>query len=289
MSTARSIRPSGTRLREVIEAAVRARRRRRRRFCMERAEQSDKRGGRLLPLHQRAEAQPSTMPGATSIIEMMWDVVFADGEVTEFEENVVWRIAELLGVSTRDRVMLRQQGRRGTSMRPRVRERARGRPLVGRLGRRATGALMRAVALITGASNGIGADLARVFARHGHDLALTRSLRSDRQARGACRRACGGRPPATASSLPAISRRPMAVAMRSHRGAARRRCRAGRRAGQQCRLRSARPGRRARPAPTSSASSMSTSAPCWTLTTAIPAGPEGGTRQDPQRRVDGRA
>ena len=31
---------------------------------------------------------------------------------------------------------------------------------------------MRAVALITGASGGIGADLARVFAGHGHDLAL---------------------------------------------------------------------------------------------------------------------
>jgi short-subunit dehydrogenase len=30
----------------------------------------------------------------------------------------------------------------------------------------------RAVTLITGASGGIGADLARVFARHGHDLAL---------------------------------------------------------------------------------------------------------------------
>jgi short-subunit dehydrogenase len=30
----------------------------------------------------------------------------------------------------------------------------------------------RQVTLITGASNGIGADLARVFARHGHDLAL---------------------------------------------------------------------------------------------------------------------
>ncbi len=47
--------------------------------------------------------------GRHKIIEMMWDVVFADGTVTEFEENVVWRVAELLGVSTRDRVALRQK------------------------------------------------------------------------------------------------------------------------------------------------------------------------------------
>ena len=47
--------------------------------------------------------------GRQKIIEMMWDVVFADGTVTEFEENVVWRVAELLGVSTRDRVLLRQK------------------------------------------------------------------------------------------------------------------------------------------------------------------------------------
>ena len=47
--------------------------------------------------------------GRHRIIAMMWDVVFADGEVSEFEENVVWRIAELLGVSTRDRVALRRK------------------------------------------------------------------------------------------------------------------------------------------------------------------------------------
>ncbi len=45
--------------------------------------------------------------GRHKIIAMMWNVVFADGEVSEFEENVVWRIAELLGVSNRDRIMLR--------------------------------------------------------------------------------------------------------------------------------------------------------------------------------------
>ena len=43
------------------------------------------------------------------IIEMMWEIVLADGTVTEFEENIVWRVAELLGVSTRDRVLLRQE------------------------------------------------------------------------------------------------------------------------------------------------------------------------------------
>ena len=47
--------------------------------------------------------------GRHRIIAMMWEVVFADGEVSEFEENVVWRVAELLGVPNRDRIALRQQ------------------------------------------------------------------------------------------------------------------------------------------------------------------------------------
>ena len=40
---------------------------------------------------------------------MLWEIAFADGSVDEFEENTIWRIAELLGVSTRDRVLLRQR------------------------------------------------------------------------------------------------------------------------------------------------------------------------------------
>jgi uncharacterized tellurite resistance protein B-like protein len=46
--------------------------------------------------------------GRKRIIEMLWEVVLADGVVHEFEGNLVWRAAELLGVSTRDRVSLRK-------------------------------------------------------------------------------------------------------------------------------------------------------------------------------------
>jgi len=46
--------------------------------------------------------------GRRRVVEMMWEIAFADGAVHEFEENTIWRVAELLGVSTRDRVLLRQ-------------------------------------------------------------------------------------------------------------------------------------------------------------------------------------
>jgi membrane carboxypeptidase/penicillin-binding protein len=35
--------------------------------------------------------------GRLRIIEMMWELVYADGQVSEFEDNVVWRAADLLG------------------------------------------------------------------------------------------------------------------------------------------------------------------------------------------------
>ena len=35
--------------------------------------------------------------GRLRIVEMMWELVYADGNVTEFEDNVVWRAADLLG------------------------------------------------------------------------------------------------------------------------------------------------------------------------------------------------
>lgn len=43
------------------------------------------------------------------VIEALWEMVFADGVVHEFEDNTVWRVAELLGVSSRDRMLLKQK------------------------------------------------------------------------------------------------------------------------------------------------------------------------------------
>src|SRR5882757_3640951 len=44
--------------------------------------------------------------GRLRIVEMMWELVYADGQVSEAEDNVVWRAADLLGVSARDRIDL---------------------------------------------------------------------------------------------------------------------------------------------------------------------------------------
>jgi uncharacterized tellurite resistance protein B-like protein len=47
--------------------------------------------------------------GRLGIVEMMWEIMLADGRVTEFEDNLMWRAADLLGVSSRDRIALRQR------------------------------------------------------------------------------------------------------------------------------------------------------------------------------------
>ena len=47
--------------------------------------------------------------GRLKIVEMMWELVYADGQVSEFEDNVVWRAADLLGVSSRDRIDLKHR------------------------------------------------------------------------------------------------------------------------------------------------------------------------------------
>jgi len=47
--------------------------------------------------------------GRRRMVEMMWEMVFADGQVDEFEDNIVWRAADLLGVSARERIELRRR------------------------------------------------------------------------------------------------------------------------------------------------------------------------------------
>ena len=41
----------------------------------------------------------------------MWELVYADGKVHEFEDNLIWRAAELLGVSSEVRIRLKQAAR----------------------------------------------------------------------------------------------------------------------------------------------------------------------------------
>lgn len=53
----------------------------------------------------------SSLPDAekTEIIRMMWQVVFADHRNHELEDNMVWRVAELIHVPARQRTILRNQ------------------------------------------------------------------------------------------------------------------------------------------------------------------------------------
>jgi uncharacterized tellurite resistance protein B-like protein len=47
--------------------------------------------------------------GRRRVVQMMWEMVYADRSVNEFEENIIWRASDLLGVSSRQRVELRQR------------------------------------------------------------------------------------------------------------------------------------------------------------------------------------
>jgi uncharacterized tellurite resistance protein B-like protein len=47
--------------------------------------------------------------GRRRIVEMMWETVYADGSANEFEDNIVWRAADLLGISSRERIELRRR------------------------------------------------------------------------------------------------------------------------------------------------------------------------------------
>ena len=47
--------------------------------------------------------------GRAKIVEMMWEIVYADGQRDELEDNLIWRAADLLGVSQNERIALRRR------------------------------------------------------------------------------------------------------------------------------------------------------------------------------------
>ncbi|HVG50454.1 MAG TPA: TerB family tellurite resistance protein [Xanthobacteraceae bacterium] len=48
-------------------------------------------------------------PGRRRIVEMMWQLIYADHKVSEFEDNMMWRVADLLGVSAQERLELKRR------------------------------------------------------------------------------------------------------------------------------------------------------------------------------------
>ena len=47
--------------------------------------------------------------GRKRLVEMMWEIAFADGTVHPFEDDMVWRVAELLTVPSRERIAIRKR------------------------------------------------------------------------------------------------------------------------------------------------------------------------------------
>jgi uncharacterized tellurite resistance protein B-like protein len=47
--------------------------------------------------------------GRRRVVEMMWEIIYADGRVTDFASNLMWRAADLLSISSRERIELGQR------------------------------------------------------------------------------------------------------------------------------------------------------------------------------------
>jgi len=47
--------------------------------------------------------------GRLRMVEMMWQIAYTDGVITEFEDNLIWRAGDLLGVSQGERISLRER------------------------------------------------------------------------------------------------------------------------------------------------------------------------------------
>lgn len=48
-------------------------------------------------------------PARARLIELLWEMVYADGERHELEDNIVWRVSELVGIDGHERVALRRK------------------------------------------------------------------------------------------------------------------------------------------------------------------------------------
>jgi uncharacterized tellurite resistance protein B-like protein len=93
-------------------------------LLQQRFDVSEDQANKLLAAGRRSDREAVDLYGFTSVlkdslslperrrmVEMMWTVAYADGALEEFEENVIWRVSELLGVPSRDRIALRQKVR----------------------------------------------------------------------------------------------------------------------------------------------------------------------------------
>ena len=123
--------------------------------------------------------------GRQQIVEMMWQIAHADGRVTEFEDNLIWRPPTCCTFPRRRASRCAAAWRRAVRSARAMTER-------------------RPVTLITGASAGIGAALARTFARNGHELMLV--ARREQRLAGACGRDRRAGTSASALSSRSISR-----------------------------------------------------------------------------------
>lgn len=47
--------------------------------------------------------------GRKAFVESLWEIVYADGDRSELEDNVVWRIAELIGIGATERNDIRRR------------------------------------------------------------------------------------------------------------------------------------------------------------------------------------
>lgn len=79
----------------------------------------------LLEEGRRADADAIDLFGFTSIlmngmdterrlafVDLLWSLIYADGDVHELEDNLAWRICELLGISTEDRMAAKRAAAR---------------------------------------------------------------------------------------------------------------------------------------------------------------------------------